>query len=129
METQSNNLDTFKILFIIKAVFNLFGALFFLGYGFFMSMVFTDAATTAQDMPFNISNFIGIIAGLGFILCLVFAIVTFLAGRYLGKAKNYTFILVVSILNCLTGISGILLGIFTILEINKPHVKVLFEKA
>ena len=129
METQSNNLNTFKILFIIKAVFNLFGALIFLGYGFFMSMVFTDAATTAQDMPFNISNFIGIIAGLGFILCLVFAIVTFLAGRYLGKAKNYTFILVVSILNCLTGISGILLGIFTILEINKPHVKVLFEKA
>ena len=46
---------------------------------------------------------------------------------YLKEYKNATFIIVVSVINCLTGILGIVLGILTIIEIQKPEVSALFE--
>jgi len=55
-------------------------------------------------------------------------ILTLFASKYLKEIKNYNFIFVVAILNCLTGILGIVLGIFTIIELNKPDVKALFNK-
>lgn len=127
MEIQSNNLSTFRVLFIIKGIFNLLGALFFVGYGFFMNMLFSEVGHDASA-PFEMSTFFGIISGLGFVVCLIFGIVTLIAAKYIGEARNYTFVLIASIMNCLTGILGILLGVFTILEINKPHVKVLFDQ-
>ncbi len=128
MENQPNNLNTLKILFIIKAIFNLFGALFFAGYGFFISFIFSDMVHGAEEMPFDIATFVGVFAGVGAVISLVLAILTFLAAKYLGETRNHTFILVVSILNFFTGILGILLGVFTLIEINKPNVKPLFEK-
>ncbi|PHQ30680.1 hypothetical protein [Leeuwenhoekiella nanhaiensis] len=127
METQPNNLNTLKILFIVKAVLNLLAALFFAGYGFFVNMILTDVAHGPHDTPFDVTTFVGVISGVGFASFLILAILTFLAGKYLGETRNHTFILVVSILNFFTGILGILLGIFTLIEINKPHVKPMFE--
>ena len=127
METQTNNLNTYRILYIIKGIFNLLGAVFFIGYGFFMNFIFTEVNQNAE-MPFDMSTFFGIICGIGFVVSLIFGIVTLLGAKYIGEARNYTFVLIVAILNCLTGILGILLGIFSIIEINKPHVKALFDQ-
>ncbi|MCC4211882.1 hypothetical protein [Leeuwenhoekiella parthenopeia] len=129
METQPNNLNTFKILMVIKGVFNLLAALFFAGYGFFVSMIFTNINQgELENAPFDVGTFLGVFSGIGFVVMLVFAILTFMAAKYLGETRKHTFITVVSILNCFTGILGILLGIFTLIEINKPHVKPLFNK-
>ena len=125
METSSNNLSTLRILFIVKGIFNLIGALFCAGYGFFISLFITQFNEADADADF-ITTFIGIFSGIGFILLLAVAILTFLTAKYLGETRNHTFITVVSVLNCLTGILGILLGVFTLIEINKPHVKPLF---
>ncbi|EAQ48136.1 MULTISPECIES: hypothetical protein [Leeuwenhoekiella] len=127
METQTNNLNTYRILYIIKGIFNLLGAVFFIGYGFFMNFIFTEVNQNAET-PFDMSTFFGIICGIGFVMSLIFGIVTLLGAKYIGEARNYTFVLIVAILNCLTGILGILLGIFSIIEINKPHVKALFDQ-
>lgn len=127
MQLQTNNLNTFRILFIIKGIFNLLGALFFVGYGFFMNTIFAEMNQNPST-PFDVSTLFGVISGLGFFVCLIFGIVTLIAAKYVGEARNYTFVLIASIMNCLTGILGILLGIFTILEINKPHVKELFDQ-
>ena len=116
METQTNNLNTYRILYIIKGIFNLLGAVFFI------------EVNQNAEMPFDMSTFFGIICGIGFVMSLIFGIVTLLGAKYIGEARNYTFVLIVAILNCLTGILGILLGIFSIIEINKPHVKALFDQ-
>lgn len=127
MEVQTNNLNTFRILFIIKGILSLLAALFFVGYGFFMNAIF-NSGTIENTPPVEMSSIFGIISGIGFVICLIFGIITLIAAKYIGEARNYTFVLIASIMNCLTGILGILLGIFTILEINKPHVKALFDQ-
>lgn len=129
MQPQPNNLNTFKILFIIKGILNLFLALFFLAYAFFGSYFFSefDAAASRDLEHFNPGWIFIIIGGLGFVFALIFGILTLIAGKYIGLKKNYSFVLVIAILNCLTGLLGILLGVFTIIELNKPHVKELFD--
>ncbi|MGB5941550.1 MAG: hypothetical protein WBG71_01585 [Leeuwenhoekiella sp.] len=127
MET-TNNLQTFRILFIVKGVLNLLLALFFLGFAGFFSFIASDIAhNTPSDMPFNPLTFFGVFWGIGFALSVVFAILTFMAAKYLGEARKHTFIIVIAVLNCLSGIIGIVLGIFTIIEITKPEVRALFE--
>jgi len=63
-----------------------------------------------------------------FLFFLTMGILTLLTAKYLGERRNYDFIFVMAIINCLTGILGIILGIFTILELNKAHVKRIFGK-
>lgn len=124
-----NNLSTFKILFIVKGVLNLAVALFFILYMFLgVFFVNNDAIANDPSLEFNPGILLIIIGGIGTLLAIIFGILTILAGRYLTEHKNYTFILVIAILNCLSGILGILLGVFTIIELSKPEVKVLFGR-
>jgi hypothetical protein len=126
----ANNLGTFRILFLIKGILTLLVSLLFVAYasiGYFIDD-FTGASGDVENMPINPSTILFIIGGIGFVLTVTFGILTILASKHLKEIRNYNFIFVVAILNCLTGILGILLGIFTLIELNKPHVKELFEK-
>jgi len=120
------NLETYRILFIIKGVLNLL--ICFVGFIYLvMGVAFTNAGMHG-DLPFNYFNLIFFIFGGIFILfSIIMAVLTFLAAKYLNQRKNATFIIVVSVINCLTGILGIVLGILTIIEIQKPEVSALFE--
>lgn len=69
-----------------------------------------------------------VIGCVGAFFALVFGILTLMASKYLKEASHYNFILVMAVLNCLTGVLGILLGVFTIIELNKPEVRALFNK-
>ena len=126
---QTNNLKTFSILFLVKGILNLLVALFFLAYAFmgtfFMNL--TEIKDEMDDMPFNPGIIVLAIGLIGFVISLVFAILTMITSKYIKEQKNYTFIFVMAILNCLTGVLGILLGVFTIIELNKPEVKELFQ--
>jgi hypothetical protein len=82
-----------------------------------------------DNMTFNPAIIFFIIGGVGFVIASVMGVLTLLASKYINEVRNYNFIFVVAILNCLTGILGILLGIFTIIELNKPHVKAFFNKS
>ncbi|MDN3594159.1 hypothetical protein [Zunongwangia endophytica] len=129
METyQSNparNLETYRILFIIKAVFNLALSLFGLIY------VILGFVIPSQGMPdhfFSLFHAVFFLIGGVFILIsILLSVLTFLAAKYLKEHRNWSFIIVVSVVNCLTGILGIILGILTIIEIQKPEVRALFE--
>ena len=123
------NLDTYRILFIIKGVLNLLISLFGLVY---VVMGFIIPAPTMTDFPgytpFNIMSIILVVFGSIFILfAIIMAVLTFLAAKYIGERRSATFIIVISIINCLTGVLGIVLGILTIIEIQKPEVRALFE--
>ncbi|HLT53115.1 MAG TPA: hypothetical protein VKZ97_04475 [Flavobacteriaceae bacterium] len=123
-------LSNFRLFYLIKGFLNLLIALLCLGYGVF-GLFFTDVFTDLEpetEMPFNPGYIFAIIGGIGFIISLAFTIITFMAAKYLKTPRKYNFIMVAAIVNCLTGILGILLGVFTIIELNKPEVKALFEE-
>ena len=125
----TNNLNLFRIFYIIKGVLNLFIALFFIAYAligsYVMNIGFHKHDTT---LWFNPGSILMVIGCVGAFFAMVLGVVTLLASKYLKEVKNYNFILVVAVLNCLTGVLGILLGVFTIIELNKPEVRALFKK-
>lgn len=124
-----NNLETFRILFIIKGIVTLLFSVFPLFYIFLGATLFNGPEVEGLERNVGwIGNFMIIIGVFVFLLLAVGGILTIIAGKYIGNAEKYNFVLVVSILNCLTGILGILLGIFAIVEITKPHVKELFNR-
>lgn len=103
-------------------------SLFFVFYAF-MGGLFTGIAEFQQDpnMPFNPGIIFIVIGIVGFVITIALGIVTLLASKYLKQRSNYTFVFAIAVLNCLSGILGILLGVFTIVELTKPHIKAQFE--
>ena len=127
METPGHNLHVFKILFIIKGVLTLMLSFLPIIYFFIGTWMMGNQAVHDEEAGIA-GGIMMVIGGFIFILLLILGIVTILAGKYIGEQRNYDFVLVIAILNCLTGVLGILLGIFTIIELNKPHVRKLFGK-
>lgn len=128
MNAKSNNLDTYRILFLVKGILTLLFSLLPLIYlvlGIYLGGIeeFNEA-----DFPeyFNPGVFIAIIGGFGFIILVTLGIMNLLVSKYLKERRNYNFIFVISIINCITGILGILLCVFTLIELSKPEVKALF---
>ena len=127
MNTEDHNLRIFKILYIIKGIITLAFSVLPLLYIFLGLFIFQKDELPEEHNQIGgaLIMFIGITV---FLFLLVLGILTLLTAKYLGEKKNYDFIFVMAILNCLTGILGIILGIFTIIELNKPVVKRLFGK-
>ncbi|PTX43518.1 hypothetical protein C8P64_2046 [Christiangramia gaetbulicola] len=127
MQPEEHNLRIFKILYIIKGILILAFSLIPLFYIFLGVYIFNENNTPQENSQLGgaIVMFIGIAL---FLFFLAMGILTLLAAKYLGEQRNYDFIFVIAIINCLTGILGIILGIFTILELNKAQVKRLFGK-
>lgn len=127
---QPNNLNTFRILFLVKGVLTLCLSLFFIIYasiGYIIGAVIENNETNTQ-LPFNFGWIFIIIGGLGMLFCITLGVLTLLTSKYIRVLKNYNFIFAMAILNCLTGILGIVLGVFTLIELTKPEVKKLFNK-
>lgn len=130
MSENKNNLDLFKTLFLVKGILTLCFSLFFLAYAsigatFMKLAVFP---TQEEQLPFDPSIIFIIIGSIGFVFTITLGILTLLTSKFIRLRKKYNYIFVLAILNCFTGILGILLGIFTIIELNKPEVKELFGK-
>ncbi|TBW28694.1 hypothetical protein EZJ28_08145 [Gramella sp. KN1008] len=127
MTGENHNLNVFRVLFLIKGIFTLLISLFPLLYVFMGLFIFNNEFEDFDN--FGLTGLIFVTIGSVIFLFLIgLGILTILAGKYLGERRKYDFIFVIAILNCLTGILGILLGIFTIIELNKPNVKRLFGK-
>jgi len=131
MKTTSNNLYSFRILFIIKGILTLCFSLLFLVYGLLGLFLLNsnEFQMESGELPFNPGTLLMLIGALGFIFAVAIGVLTLLAAKYIKEHKNHTFIIAIAIVNALTGVLGILLAVFTIIEINKPEVKKLFEKA
>lgn len=126
MHVATNNLSTFRVLFLVKGILTLFFSLFFIFYGF-IGTIFGHI-DDFNELEFNPGIIFIVIGAIGFVITVVLGILTLMAAKYLNEVRGYNFIFVVSVLNCLTGILGILLGVFTLVELTKPHIKALFEE-
>ena len=127
MSLEDHNLRIFKILYIIKGVLILIFSFLPLLYVFFGFYLFQGQNINDEDSTIGgaILMTIGIIL---FLFFLAMGILTLLTAKYLGEKRNYDFVFVMAIINCLTGILGIVLGVFMIIELNKTNVKRLFRK-
>ncbi|WP_244895661.1 hypothetical protein [Nonlabens tegetincola] len=123
---QQDQVNLFSTLFLVKGILNLLLSLLFLiyiGLGSFMTFIPIEN----QETPFNPGIIFTAVGIIGLVICIVFGILTIKASNNLKKRKGYTFIIVMAVLNALTGVLGILLCVFTIIEISKPHIKTTFE--
>jgi hypothetical protein len=55
------------------------------------------------------------------------AVCVLLAGRFLSRRRHYTFCLIIAALLCMINPFGTVLGVFTIIVLIRPSVKLLFE--
>lgn len=125
----TDNINTISTLHLVKGILTFLGSLFFIAYAFMGGIFSNLPMDQATQPPFDIAMIFYIIGGVGFIICLILGILNIISYNYLKQRKNHSFIFAVSIINCLSGVLGIVLGIFTIIEINKPHIKDTFNKS
>ncbi|MCG9972800.1 hypothetical protein [Christiangramia crocea] len=127
MTAENHNLNVFRVLFLIKGIFTLLISFFPLIYIFMGLFIFNNEWQNSHEFGLTGLAFV-LFGSVIFLFLLTLGVLTLLAGKYIGDRRKYDFIFVIAILNCFTGILGILLGIFTIIELNKPQVKQLFGK-
>lgn len=130
---KTNNLNTFKILFIVKGALSILGIAFgglYVGMGTLVgNSIPPNAFQNASADPFggDPTRIFVIVGGIIMIASVILATINFLAAKFIKERRNYTFVFVAACINVLTGILGILLAVFTLIELSKPHVKGLFE--
>ncbi len=132
MDSPTNNLSTYKLLFLIKGILTLCFSLFFIfyaGFGLFMGeLINSTDPNFHNEVPFNPGYLFVIIGGVGFIFSIALGVIALIASKFIKEQRNYNFIFVAALLNALTGILGILLAVFTLIELSKPEIKELFGK-
>lgn len=129
LRRSENNLNIIEILHYVKAGLIVFAIAFFALYAFFgMSIGGAISHDAGSEMPFDFSTIFVIVGSVGIVMCLILGILDLLSARYIKQRKNYTFVLVVAGIHCVSGLLGLGLGIFTIVELTKPEVKALFSK-
>jgi hypothetical protein len=125
-----------KILAICHYVYG--GLLIFTGLIFTLYIGFGALIMTKPEIFDNNRNgpppdFLGpLIAGLGVVLVLLFAAVgvtMIFAGRSLSRHRNWMFCMVMACLVLLNIPMGTVLGIFTIIVLNRPQVKAALRTA
>jgi hypothetical protein len=81
-----------------------------------------------NDQPPAFLGWLFLILG-GFLILVgwTFAILAVITGRCVGRRKHYTFCLMVACIECVSVPFGTVLGIFTIVVLNRPSVKELFK--
>ena len=104
--------------------FGLFGVLYLV-----IGLVFAinPPQANAQGDPRVVGYVFTAVGSLFLLLAAAFATVEFLAGRYLKQRRHHTFCLIVAGINCLWIPIGTALGVCTILVLQRPRVRELFN--
>jgi hypothetical protein len=81
-----------------------------------------------KDQPPAFVGWLFLILGTTIILVgWTFAALVLIAGRCIARRKHYTFCFVMACVECLSVPFGTVIGVFTILVLNRPSVKELFN--
>jgi hypothetical protein len=107
-------------------VFSLF-AVFYIAMGaMFASGAFPQPSNSPGD-PRVFGLFFAAIGSVFLVLGLTFAFLTFFAGRSIRDRRRRVFCQIMGGLNCLQVPFGTVMGVCTIMVLNRPEVKLLFE--
>lgn len=117
-----NNLETYRVLYLVSGILNLLGVLGFMTYGFLGTLFLGHT-----DRDAEITSWVFMLVGIvGASIFLIFGIINLLASKYIKEKRNYNFVFVAAVISCISGVLRLILGVFTIIEITKPEVKALF---
>jgi hypothetical protein len=129
----NKDLDHLKLLGILHTIWGILAILFGLLFGIMYIGIGAAAAaspnTTTDDSGMSSGVFGGIFIVLGIVFlvaAVIYGILMIMAGGKLRKQRGYGFCFFVAILDLL-GFPSIILGIFTLIVLNRPTVKELFK--
>jgi len=132
MQEKTNNLSTFRTfrtLFLVYGILLILGSIFCLFYAAFGLFFLTAEAPELNDPEmFNPGSIFLVVGLIAFVVVALFGVLALLSSKYIKQRKKHQFVFVTSILMCLTGLLGILLGVFALIELSKADVKELFGK-
>lgn len=124
------NLKLLSVFHYVAAGLNGIGVLvspmyIFIGFAFLSD----DFGPQDEEMP-EFMGWMFIIIGLGVcLMSLAMVILLIKSGNGLRHQRSYTLIFVMSVILCLSVPLGTILGIFTIIVLNRPSVRKLFGRA
>lgn len=125
------NLNTFRILFLIKGILDFliaFIGLIYIAVGAVVGDTIADEAARNGDyMPFNPGNMFLIFGVVMVALALITGVPAIMASQRFHQKRGRTLIIVAAAINCITGVLGIVLCIFTIIEVQKQEVREVFD--
>lgn len=125
------NLNTFRILFLIKGILDFliaFIGLIYIAVGPVVGDTIADEAARNGDyMPFNPGNMFLIFGVVMVALALITGVPAIMASQRFHQKRGRTLIIVAAAINCITGVLGIVLCIFTIIEVQKQEVREVFD--
>jgi len=121
------HLRLLKFAYYVLAGMSGVGTLFATLWMVMMGTIFTMIPAGPKSPP----PIVGLIfLGLGILIVAIgvsVALLTFFTGRNLARHRNSTFCIVVAALTCLSVPWGTAVGVCTIIVLNRPGVKALFE--
>jgi hypothetical protein len=126
----ANDLEHLKLLSIgyyVAAGFTLFFSLLplvYVGMGVFMV---SGRLPSSGGSPASVGwVFVGI-GAMAMLFILAFAVLNFVAARFIAARERRVFCIVIAALNCLHAPLGTLLGVFTIVVLSRDSVRGLFS--
>ena len=109
----------------LTAVFSCFPAFYvLLGFGFI-----AGAMGSGDAPPGFVGGLFALIGFVAFIFMLALAALTAYAGKCLSEQKRYTFCIVIAAISCLSFPFGTALGVFTIVILQRPGVRQMFNQS
>ena len=125
-----NNLDLFRIFYLIWGILQFAFSLIPLLYATFGGAMFGIIGQTDPDIPVNPGIFFIVIGGGLFLLYIALGVLNIYVSTCFTTRKNYSLIFGMAIVNCITGgMIGIGLGVATLIVIHQPDEKALFGRA
>jgi hypothetical protein len=111
---------------VLAGIASLFSLLPLLYVG--MGVALLRGQLDARNAPPPFLGWMMIVGG-GAMMCmgLGYAVLVAFAGRSLARTRHWTFVIVVAALSCAFFPFGTVLGVFTIIVLARPDVKVLFQ--
>jgi hypothetical protein len=130
VDRDQEHLRLLKIGYYVLAGIGAFTSLFsliFIGMG----LLFASGAVPAQQGSADDPRLLGLIflgMGVGFlVVCLAGTWLVYYTGRSLAQHRHWTFCMIVAALCCLQVPWGTVIGVCTIIVLNRPEVKALFR--
>lgn len=126
MQTNSN-IDLIATLHYVYAGFKFLGALAALIYLLIgMGFIFGGVHTGETEL-FFVGGLFAVLAIIVFVIILISTALSAFAGYFIQKRKYRIFCIVVAALQCFNFPLGTALGVFAIIEMEKPEIKETFK--
>ena len=135
VQQQNSDQDHLRLLSIFHYIVSGLAAFFacipfiHLAIGLFMILAPQKFGPGNNQPPAFIGWFFVGIASFFILVGWTFAVLVLIAGRFIARRKHYQFCFVAACVECIFMPFGTVLGVFTILVLNRPTVKELFAQS